>query len=309
MKPNVSTALALLLAVVLAIWGMTERDRRIEAETKLAGRENSAAVARAAIAEAPQDRRYDPNTGENRGSIRERSGEKKPEAEAEKNPMAGMAEAMNTPEMRDAFRAQARASIGMLYGELFDLLELDEPTRANVMQILGDRQEAIMDASMAFWQGRKPTAEDTAKMREAVEKSEADLKALLGEESYGKLAKYEDSQPERQQLQALAAQGLRLDEEAEARLMDAMYEERKNQAFEHDFARPERVDYADLTPEAIDRHAEQSSALRARVLERARGILTPEQLPVFERGQQQQAAMEKFGLDMTRNWLRQAAEK
>jgi hypothetical protein len=32
-------------------------------------------------------------------------------------------------------------------------------------------------------------------------------------------------------------------------------------------------------------------------------------MPVFERAQQQQAAMEKFGLDMTKNWLRQAEEK
>lgn len=309
MKPNLSTVLALLLAVGLAFWAIHERDARLKAEEKLSLLEKPAPAQQNSVAASTRSQREEPATQESRAPGIARGEEKKPEAKADKNPMAGMAEAMNSPEMRDAFRAQARASIGLMYGELLDLLELDEPTRASVLRILGDRQEAIMDASMAFWEGRKPTAEDTAKMSEATTKAEEELKALLGEESYGKLAKYEDSQPERQQLQALAAQGLQLDEETEGRLMDAMYQERKNQSFDYDLARPEKVDYSRMTAEAIDRHVEQSAALRGRVLERARGILTPEQMPVFERAQQQQAAMEKFGLDMTKNWLRQAEEK
>ena len=47
-----------------------------------------------------------------------------------------------------------------------------------------------------------------------------------------------------------------------------------------------------------NRFSEQQQELRGKILTKAEGILTPDQMEVFRKSQEQQAAMEKMGMQM-----------
>ena len=77
-----------------------------------------------------------------------------------------------------------------------------------------------------------------------------------------------------------------------------MYQERTQFKYDHNFAEQKNFDPEKLTGENLNRFSEQQQELRSKILGRAADILSPEQLEVFRKSQDQQAAMEKMGLEM-----------
>ena len=238
---------------------------------------------------------------------KEALGEEKPGAEeAKKNPMSAMAEMMKDPSMREAMKAQMRPQVDFMYRDLFDLLGLDPEKQEKLTKLLLDRMNAGMEVGLAMAGGAQGAGEEVKQRAEAMkaanEASEAEIKSLLGDSGYGQYERFEKSQPERQQISALNGQlkdkGLGLSEEAESKLMDAMYEERNNFKFDVNFADQKTMDPTQLTEENVNRYQEQQALLRGQVLAKAEGILTEPQLEVFRKSQEQQAAMEKMGLQM-----------
>lgn len=227
-------------------------------------------------------------------------------AKDDKNPMSGMAKMMKDPAMRDAMKAQMRSQVEFMYRDLFDLLGLDGDKQESLTKLLQERSSAGMELGLAMMGGESLPEEERKKKMEEVkaanEASEKAMKELLGEADFTKFQQFEKSQPERQQLSTLNGQlkdkGIGLSEQAESQLMDAMFNERTNFKYDVNFGDQKNFDPAQYTEQNLNRFTEQQAELRGRILEKAGTILTPEQLDVFRKTQEQQAAMEKMGMEM-----------
>lgn len=235
--------------------------------------------------------------------------EKAPAAreEVEKhNPMSAMADMMKDPAMKEMMKSQARAQVEFMYRDLFELLGLDAGKQEQLTKMLEDRSAAGMDLGFSMMGGKEMSAEEKKRkmdeMKAATDASDKALKELLGDSAFAKFESFEKSQPERLQLNTLNSQlkdkGIELSEEAESKLMDTMFQERTNFKFDMDFADQKNFDFEKYNEAGLSRYAEQQQELRGRILTKAEGILTPEQLEVFRKNQEQQAAMEKMGLQM-----------
>ena len=122
-----------------------------------------------------------------------------------------------------------------------------------------------------------------------------------------KPTKMNSSQPERQQLNTLNGllkdKGIALSEDAESKLMDTMFKERTNFKYDVDLSDQKTMDPAKFTAENLTRFQEQQAVLRGQILSKVEPILTPDQLEVFRESQEQQAAMEKMGMEMAQKMM------
>ncbi len=316
MKSNGLMVTLLLAALGMGGWATWERRQKVEVMGRLGLAEKEREVLRLTAqkklalgskTEVKSDGPQGLGAEHAEALAKEALGEEKPGAEeAKKNPMSAMAEMMKDPSMREAMKAQMRPQVDFMYRDLFDLLGLDPEKQEKLTKLLLDRMNAGMEVGLAMAGGAQGAGEEVKQRAEAMkaanEASEAEIKSLLGDSGYGQYERFEKSQPERQQISALNGQlkdkGLGLSEEAESKLMDAMYEERNNFKFDVNFADQKTMDPTQLTEENVNRYQEQQALLRGQVLAKAEGILTEPQLEVFRKSQEQQAAMEKMGLQM-----------
>ncbi len=316
MKSNGLMITLLLAALGMGGWATWERRQKVEMMGRLGLAEKEREVLRLTAqkklalgskTEVKSDGPQGLGAEHAEALAKEALGEEKPGAEeAKKNPMSAMAEMMKDPSMREAMKAQMRPQVDFMYRDLFDLLGLDPEKQEKLTKLLLDRMNAGMEVGLAMAGGAQGAGEEVKQRAEAMkaanEASEAEIKSLLGDSGYGQYERFEKSQPERQQISALNGQlkdkGLGLSEEAESKLMDAMYEERNNFKFDVNFADQKTMDPTQLTEENVNRYQEQQALLRGQVLAKAEGILTEPQLEVFRKSQEQQAAMEKMGLQM-----------
>jgi hypothetical protein len=158
--------------------------------------------------------------------------------------------------------------------------------------------------------GEKISDEERKKKTEAMAAATAEsdqaLKELLGDD-YAKYDSFEKSQPERQQLNSLNGllkdKGIGLSEEAESKLMDTMFNERTSFKYDVDLSDQRTMDPGKFTAENLSRFQEQQAVLRGQILSKVEPILTPDQLEVFRKSQEQQAAMEKMGMEMAQKMM------
>ncbi len=317
MKSNGLQLILLLAALGMGGWATWERRQKLDLQAKLESASQEREVLRltaqkklalGAKTEVKSDGPEGLGAEHAQALAEEAQGEEKPAAAAEekKNPMSAMAEMMKDPAMREVMKGQMRSQVDFMYRDLFELLGLEPEKQQKLSKLLLDRMSAGMEVGLSMAGGVKPSAEEMKKRGEAMKvanaASEVAIKELLGENSYGQYERFEKSQPERQQLSALNGQlkdqGIGLSEEAESKLMDAMYQERSNFKFDVNFADQQSLDPTQLTEENVNRYQEQQATLRGQVLAKAEGILTAPQLEVFRKSQEQQAAMEKMGLQM-----------
>ena len=322
MKSNGLNFVLLLCSLGLGGWAAWEHRQRMGLENRLASLTQERDVLRVTAGkklalEAKTDVKSDGPQGlgpDHAQALEEelKQNGKPAGPQADQNPMSAMAEMMKDPAMREALKSQMRTQVDMQYRDLFDLLALDEEKKEQLGKLLLDRTSAGMELGMSMMSGTKLSAEEqkkkTEEMKAVTDASDKALKELLGEADYQQFDSFEKSQPERQQLSALNGQlkdqGIALSEEAESKLMDAMFEERSNFKYDVDFSDKKSFDPAKFTEENMSRFQEQQAVLRGKVLARAEPILTPEQLDVFRKSQEQQAAMEKMGMQMGLKMMR-----
>lgn len=318
MKFNGLSAILLLAALGLGGWATYEYRAKAGLEEKLAAMTQERDVLRVtankklALGSKTEVRADGPEgLGPDHAKALEeelRKKEQKPEgsAEPDKNPMSAMADMMKDPAMKEAVRSQMRSQVEFMHRDLFDMLGLDGDKQDKLTKLLLDRASAGMELGFAMMGGDKISDDDkqkkTAEMKAATEASDKLLKELLGDADYAKFESFEKSQPERQQLNALNTQlkekGIGLSEESESKLMDAMFQERTNFKYDTDFADQKNFDPSKYTAENMTRYQEQQKLLRGQILTKAEGILSSDQLEVFRKSQEQQAAMEKMGMEM-----------
>ena len=217
----------------------------------------------------------------------------------------GLAKMMEDPKMRDAFKAQARMGIDMMYRDLFDLLDLKEPKKSQLEKLVSEKAATGMELGFSMM-GAKKSPEEIKKLSdELMAKTrdyDAKIKDLLGEDDFTKLKRYEDSTNERMQLKTfsgmLASKNLEMDESTETRLMDAMYQERQKFPFANSFSSQQNTDMSRFSEDNIQKFGTEYSQLNQNIVSRAGEILSPPQLEVFKESQTQMETMVKMHIEM-----------
>ena len=318
MKLNGLSVLFLLAALGMGGWALWEQQKGAALEEKLASVAQEREVLRmtankklalASKTEVKQDGPEGLGPEHAKALEEETKGKEKP-ASSDENPMSAMAKMMKDPAMREVMKSQMRSQVDFMYRDLFDLLGLDAGKQEQLTKLLVDRAGAGMDLGFSMMGGEKISDEERKKKTEAMAAATAEsdqaLKELLGDD-YAKYDSFEKSQPERQQLNSLNGllkdKGIGLSEEAESKLMDTMFKERTSFKYDVDLSDQRTMDPGKFTAENLSRFQEQQAVLRGQILSKVEPILTPDQLEVFRKSQEQQAAMEKMGMEMAQKMM------
>jgi hypothetical protein len=231
--------------------------------------------------------------------------------------LGGLAAMMNQPAMRDSIRQHQAAAIDTLYGPFLASAELTPDQRDRLKELLSDKLMAGADNGLRILDPNlsKEQRAALAKELEAGQKTvDTRIKELLGERVYADFHMYEESQPERQQIdsfkRALETDGLELSIEQEKGLMDMMYAERKTSPAGAGMAKVHeamRSGEMELTDERIAEMVNEQNQLHERIAARAATILDADQLAAFKRNQERARAMHESALRMSSQLFRKTA--
>lgn len=210
------------------------------------------------------------------------------------NPFGQMAKLFDDPQRRQAMVERRAASMYISYFGMDRELGLVDGQGGQLMQLLAEHQMQDMQAMM---QGRSKDSQTRRSESEDRQRTqETELKGLLGYDKYQQYKAYQESMPERDQLRDLRGlldgdHTLRKDQEQQ--LMTIMGEERKRSSSElASLQTNSSIDAA-----APGRFSQENRRIREesnrRVLERAGGVLTQEQLKRFTELRDQESAMRR----------------
>jgi hypothetical protein len=218
--------------------------------------------------------------------------------------MAGLAEMLKSPEMKNMLRQQQKFALDMQYGSLFKYLNLPPEQLEGLKELLIERQMAMMEAGLDLMKPGASAAdrkEQALRAKELTEQHNQKIAQLLGEEQYGVFKQYEDTQPERAQIQMFKSGLTGVDgvtEQQEHDLIRAMYEERQSMTKDGGFPDQSNPDPATFTAQGMEKALDQLGKLQDRYAVRAADVLSPAQLEQFKRHQTQQRAMQQMGIKM-----------
>jgi hypothetical protein len=213
---------------------------------------------------------------------------------------------MKDPAMREMVRGQQKVAINQMYAGMFKELNLTPEEKEKMTSLLTDAQMRNVESAQGlFGKADEAAAEETRKnIEEGKNQTDAELKAMLGDERFAKYEEYQKNLGERMQLDQLKTNletaNLPLQEQQSAQLLQIMKEEK---------AAVPPVIPSDNTPlgknmkelmtqENIKKQMHWMEDYNRRLLERANGVLTPEQMKQYKEFQDQQFNLQKFGLKM-----------
>src|ERR1017187_617655 len=217
------------------------------------------------------------------------------------NPLAGLAEMMKSPQMKEMMHAQQKMAVDGMYGSLSKYLNLSTNEMDALKELLLQRQTALMDSGMSMMNGsaadRKQAAEDAKTVTIEYDNK---IQDLLGTQDYPVFQEYEKGAADRMSVQmfkgSLPADATLTDQQEE-RLIAALAEERKALPTTS-MMNNQTPDPSKFTEEGIAEALKQMEALQQRDAERAAAILTPAQLEQFTKFQQQMSSMAAAGMKM-----------
>jgi Tfp pilus assembly protein PilX len=221
-------------------------------------------------------------------------------------------EMFKSKEMKDMIKTQQKTVLGGMidknYAPYFASLNLTPEQSASLKDLILNRGLVDAEAGMSMLSGDN----DPDKRKEIMDKTKADrdaingqIKDFVGDENYKQFETYEKSIPDRMSLNMYKDQqgsgpGA-LNPDQEALLIQAMGEERQNFKFTTDFSDQSKLN-GDLasyfTEDKINKFYEESDALNQRYLDRAKTILTPEQLDPYTKFLNSQRELQKAGFKM-----------
>lgn len=217
------------------------------------------------------------------------------------NPLAGLAEMMKSPQMKEMMHAQQKMAVDGMYGSLSKYLDLSTNKMDALKELLLQRQTALMDSGMSMMNGsaadRKQAAEDAKTVTAEYDKK---IQDLLGTQDYPVFQEYEKGAADRMSVQmfkgSLPADATLTDQQEES-LIAALAEERKALPTTS-MMNNQSPDPSKFTEEGIAEALKQMEALQQRDAERAAAILTPAQLEQFTKFQQQMSTMAAASMKM-----------
>jgi hypothetical protein len=216
---------------------------------------------------------------------------------------------MKDPAMREMMRSQQQSAVKMMYSGLLKQLNLTPEEKDKFMGILTDLQMKTVENAQGLF-SNEPDAPDAKEKNLAIgelkKQADADIKQLLGDERNEQFKDYQANLGERMQIDQLQARlteaNLPLQEQQSAQLLEAMKVEKT--AVPPPIPTDANENPANLknlmTSENIDKQIQWMTDYNQRVLDRAAGFLTPEQLKSYREMQEQQAAMQQMGLKMAK---------
>ena len=206
---------------------------------------------------------------------------------------------MDSPDMQEVMQVQARMALEQTHGEFVRGVDLDPDARDAFKDLLAERQMSMMSIGLNMWKEGK-TPEGDASPKEIIDAFNEQIHETLGDENYALFERFEETQPERMQVD-MFRERLRgdqeLDWETQDRLIEAMANARLNAPKNPEF---EALQSGSTMPNAemmseVVAHMEGISQL---YLDEAAAILNPEQFTAFEESVEQYAVMQKAGVKM-----------
>ena len=224
-----------------------------------------------------------------------------------------LAKMMEDPDAKKVIRDQQRMMMNQLYSPLVKQLGLTSEEADQFKDLLADN--AMKNAEKAFSMfdgGLSTNRTELAKTMAAEQKNfDEQVKAFLGDARYAQYKDYQETVGERTQLNAYKQQiggDLPLSDPQTEQLLAFMKEEKQNVAAAtgqpltgagQDQAKLEAM----LSSEQSDRLLQSQETVNQRVFERAKGILSPEQLDSFAEFQTSQMQMMRMGMRMARQFM------
>lgn len=222
------------------------------------------------------------------------------------NPMAGMAQMFEDPNMRGILRQQMEGQIKAMFGDLLESFELTEDDRAAIESLLVEKMMLSATQGLKAMNQNLSKEERQAFAAEFKDQTTAfddEIRETYGDEIADKISLYEKSTNERQELagfrSALDQKGVALDSETEETLMGIMYEERQQFPFTHDMNDPNNADVlASLNDTSVATMEEELTQLADRINVRVADVLDPEALDAFKANQESFRALMISSLKM-----------
>ena len=217
---------------------------------------------------------------------------------------------MADPAMKKMMRQQQAAAMDMMYGPLFKEIGLSPEDKEKFKELLLDRQMKAVESGGMFMKLQGDDTDRTAVMSDlAAQQKEFDgqVKALLGDESYAQYKDYNETMAERmavnQLSQQLASSPNPLNDDQSRQLLEIMKQEKKSVT--PVFGDPGVNGSANManwqammSEEGLNGFFKQREEIDQRVLERAKAVLTPEQLTAFATHQSNQLQLQRMGMSM-----------
>jgi hypothetical protein len=196
--------------------------------------------------------------------------------------------------------------INLMYAGLFKDLNLAPDEKEKLKGILTEAQMRNIESAQGLFGGKQEGAADDSQKQtaDAKQQTDADIKALLGDERFAQYEEYQKSMGERMQIDQLktqlAAENLPLQDQQMAQLLQAMKDEKTKlpPAIPTDQTQMPKKEM--FTAENLDKQMKWIDDYNQRVADRAAQILTPEQLTKYQAFQEQQTSMQKLGLNMAK---------
>ena len=220
------------------------------------------------------------------------------------NFMQAIAGLMKNPLMKETMKAQQKAVVDKMYGDLLKSINLTDEQKNQFHEMLIEKQQLMAEAGLTMISG---TPEEKKKATELIKEAQTGynqvVNDLFGAEAATTYKQYEDHLPEHSSLamfKGSLASADALSAQQESDLIGALYEERKNMPADSllNKQRGQPPDPSQLTEEQINSTMQQMEQLQQRNLARAAAILTPTQLEQYKQYQKQMANMQAMGLKM-----------
>ncbi len=306
MKPP--QVLGIVVLAVLATVAIEES--RIAGIRQNAGKSESLVAAAAASgsgSSAPEPAAADAPV-KTKSSDQPRPEAPKPESAVLTESLVGTARKMwENPAGKSMMSQGAKMAVAMMYSDFIDGLKLSKKESDYFKDLLGrevtDQQEIGMKMLGATPEEREKLSEELKKRGE--ETQNEINKFLNNDEDLKAFKAYKDKLPEHQQLDgiraAMSGQGVPLEPDVEAKLVDAMYRAR-TEAKAPDLSGPGAIE--EFAKGNITETFEKSwDAQQAALQQETAGILTPEQAKAFQDYQKQAKEMQLMGLKMAEQMM------
>ena len=227
-------------------------------------------------------------------------------------PSNPLAEMFKNPDMKEMIKTQQKTVISTIvdknYGKLIADLHLTPEQSTALKDLLLNKQMAGMDMGLSMISDDMDAtkrAELAKQVKAEGEAFDAQIKQLLGDDSYAQFQVYEKTQSERTAINGfkdqLGSGPLTLNAGQEEQLIQAMAQERQNFKFTTDFSDQSKLtgDFASmLTEDKLNQFSQEQERLNQQYLARAQSILSPDQMGAYEKFTTNQLAMQKMAMKM-----------
>ena len=232
---------------------------------------------------------------------------------SDKNPFGNMlAKMMEDPEMKKMIREQQRTMIDQLYSPLIKQLGLQPDEAEQFKNLLAENMIKAAEKATSMFGGDSATnrTEMVARLTEEQKSFDELVRGFLGESRYTQYKDYQQTVSERTQLnqfrQTMGNENALTDQQTD-QLLTFMREEKQAVTAAGGMASFDGQDAASMqamfSGEGIDKVLQNQEAIGKRVYERARTVLSENQLAAFGKFQTSQLQMMRVGMSMARQFM------